>query len=226
MELPLILVNFKCYVAGKKAFELAKKCEKIARKYKIRIAVAPQFVDIKEIANLKIQTFAQHMDAIEEGAFTGHISAKALKEAGAKGVIINHSERKLSLKEIESCVKIAKKFKLITVCCAESLEEGKRIAKLEPDFLAYEDPFLIGSGRAISRVKPESVKKFVEDIGKLEPKVKVLCGAGISSGLDVKKALELGTVGVLVSSSVVKAKDPKKILEEFAKAIEIETKFI
>ncbi|MEM5879152.1 MAG: triose-phosphate isomerase [Candidatus Aenigmatarchaeota archaeon] len=217
---PLLLINFKCYVTGKEAYELARACEAISRKFKANIAVAPQFTDIPTIAkSLKINVFAQHMDAIEEGAFTGHVSAKALKEAGAKGVIINHSERKLSLKEIESCVKIAKKFKLITVCCAESLEEGKRIAKLEPDFLAYEDPFLIGSGRAISRVKPESVKKFVEDIGKLEPKVKVLCGAGISSGLDVKKALELGTVGVLVSSSVVKAKNPKKILEEFVKAL-------
>jgi len=47
------------------------------------------------------------------------------------------------------------------------------------------------------------------------PNIKVLCGAGITNGEDVKKALELGTVGVLVASGVVKAKDPKKVLIGF-----------
>lgn len=217
---PFILINFKCYVCGGEAFKLAKLCEKISKKFKAEIAVAPQFTDIQKIAeNLEIMVFAQHLDAVEEGAFTGHVSAKALKKAGAKGVIINHSEKKLSLKEIEKCVEIAKKHKLKVVCCAESLKEGKKIVKFKPDFLAYEDPFLIGTGRAISRVKPDSVKEFVEVVKKIEPEVKVLCGAGISSGKDVKKALELGTSGVLVSSSVVKAKNQEKILEEIAKAV-------
>jgi triosephosphate isomerase len=220
MELPLILINFKCFVSGDKALKLAKICEKVSKNYKVNIAVAPQFTDIATIAkSVKIPVFAQHLDAVEKGAFTGHVSAKALKEASAKGVIINHSEKKLPIKEIEKCVKIAKKYKLITVCCTDSLEEGEKIAELKPDFIAYEDPILIGTGKAISMVKPESVKKFVEIVTGLEPKVKVLCGAGISRGKDVAKALELGTVGVLVASSVVKARNPKKNLIEFSKFI-------
>jgi len=216
MELPLILINFKCFFSGKKALNLAKICDQVSKNYKVNIAIAPQFTDIASIAkSVKIPVFAQHLDAVEKGAFTGHVSAEALKEAGAKGVIINHSEKKLPIEEIEKCVAIAKKHKLITVCCTDSLEEGKKIAKLKPDFIAYEDPVLIGTGKAISRVKPDSVKEFVEVLRDLEPKVKVLCGAGISRGEDVAKALELGTVGVLVASSVVKAKNPKKILTEF-----------
>ncbi|MEM5766579.1 MAG: triose-phosphate isomerase [Candidatus Aenigmatarchaeota archaeon] len=220
MRLPLILINFKCYVSGKKAYELARICEEIAKKFKINIAVAPQFTDIPTITKkIKTLVFAQHMDPVEDGAFTGHISAKALKEVNVKGTIINHSERKLSLKEIERCVEIAKKLRLITVCCTSNLKEGREIVKFKPDFLAYEDPALIGSGKAISTVKPDSVKEFVKVIGGFKPEVKVMCGAGISSGLDVRKALELGTLGVLVSSSVVKAKDPRKVLEEFVEFI-------
>jgi triosephosphate isomerase len=220
MELPLILINFKCFVSGDKALKLAKICEKVSKNYKVNIAVAPQFTDIATIAkSVKIPVFAQHLDAVEKGAFTGHVSAKALKEASAKGVIINHSEKKLQMEEIEKCVEIAKKYKLITVCCTDSLEEGEKIAELKPDFIAYEDPILIGTGKAISMVKPGSVKKFVEIVTGLEPKVKVLCGAGISRGKDVAKALELGTVGVLVASSVVKARNPKKNLIEFSKFI-------
>ena len=216
MKPPLILINFKCFVSGKKALNLARICDEVSKNYKVNIAIAPQFTDIATIAkNVKIPVFAQHLDAVEKGAFTGHVSAEALKEAGAKGVIINHSEKKLQTEEIEKCVEIAKKYKLITVCCSDSLEEGKKIAKLKPNFIAYEDPILIGTGKAISRVKPDSVKKFVEVLRNFDSKVKVLCGAGISKGEDVAKALELGTVGVLVASSVVKARNPKKILIEF-----------
>ncbi|MEM2175414.1 MAG: triose-phosphate isomerase, partial [Candidatus Micrarchaeia archaeon] len=46
---------------------------------------------------------------------------------------------------------------------------------------------------------------------------KVICGAGISKGEDVKKAMELGTVGVLVSSAIVKSKNPEKVLREMIK---------
>jgi triosephosphate isomerase len=222
MKLPLILINFKCYqeALGEKALKLAKYCEKISENYEVTIGVAPQFTDIYQIASkVKIPVFSQHVDALEYGAYTGHVSPLAIKEAGAKGSLVNHSERKLSLEEIKECVEILRKYKLISVVCADSIVKGKEIAKFNPDFIAYEDPFLIGSGRAISRVKPDSVRKFVKTIYNINQKVKVLCGAGITSGEDVKKALELGTEGVLVASGVVKAKDPKKVLKEFAEAI-------
>jgi triosephosphate isomerase len=222
MKLPLILINFKCYqeALGEKALKLAKYCEKISENYEVTIGVAPQFTDIYQIASkVKIPVFSQHVDALEYGAYTGHVSPLAIKEAGAKGSLVNHSERKLSLEEIKECVEILRKYKLISVVCADSIVKGKEIAKFNPDFIAYEDPFLIGSGKAISRVKPDSVRKFVKTIYNINQKVKVLCGAGITSGEDVKKALELGTEGVLVASGVVKAKDPKKVLKEFAETI-------
>ena len=222
MRLPLLLINFKCYeeATGEKALKLAKTCEKVSKKYRVNIGVAPQFIDLYEIARkVEIPVFSQHMDPIGWGAYTGHVSPLALKKIGVKGSLINHSERKLSLREIKECVEIARKYKLTSVVCADSLTRGKAIAKFNPDFIAYEDPFLIGTGKAISRIKPESVKNFVRSIEKVNPKVKVLCGAGITSGEDVKKALELGTKGILVASGVVKAKNPRKVLEEFAEAI-------
>ncbi|MEM5834607.1 MAG: triose-phosphate isomerase [Candidatus Aenigmatarchaeota archaeon] len=221
MKLPLILVNFKCYreATGEKALKLAKICEKVARNYGINIAIAPQFTDLYLARKVEIPVFAQHVDAIEYGAFTGHISPLALKEIGVKGSLINHSEKKIGLEEIGKCVELLRKYKLISVVCADSLEKGKEIAKFKPNFIAYEDPILIGSGKAISKVKPDSVKEFVEEIYKIEPEIKVLCGAGITNGEDVKKALDLGTKGVLVASGVVKARNPKRVLEDFAKAI-------
>jgi triosephosphate isomerase len=42
----------------------------------------------------------------------------------------------------------------------------------------------------------------------------VLCGAGIKSGLDVSKAIELGVSGVLLASGVTKSSNPKEALED------------
>jgi triosephosphate isomerase len=58
----------------------------------------------------------------------------------------------------------------------------------------------------------------VKDVERINPQVNVLCGAGITKGEDVGSALKLGTKGVLVASGVVKAKDPYKVLLNFAEA--------
>jgi triosephosphate isomerase len=59
----------------------------------------------------------------------------------------------------------------------------------------------------------------VSAVKRINPKVRVLCGAGISTGDDVAAALELGTEGVLLASGVIKAKDPKAALFDLVKKI-------
>lgn len=222
MKTPLIIVNFKCYEegTGEKAVKLAKICESVAKEYKINIAVAPQFTDIHSISKeVNIPIFSQHIDSVYPGPYTGHISPLSIKEAGVIGSLINHSEKRLSLEEIEKCIKIARKYDLITVCCSKDINESKEIAKFSPDFIAYEDPTLIGTGQPISKMKPETVKEFVEILANINLNIIPLCGVGISTGEDVKIALELGCKGVLVASAIVKAQKPKVVLENMAKAI-------
>ena len=95
IRLPFILVNFKTYIeaTGRKALELAKKAEKASLETEVCIGVAPQFVDIKMIAEeVSIPVFAQHIDPIKPGRCTGFVLPEAIREAGAVGTIINHSE--------------------------------------------------------------------------------------------------------------------------------------
>ena len=63
--------------------------------------------------------------------------------------------------------------------------------------------------------KKTSRKMAIKQI-KTNPKVAVLCGAGVSNKEDTKKALELGVKGVLLASAFVKAKDPKEFLQGLA----------
>jgi len=221
MKLPLILLNFKTYeqALGKKALRLAKICEEVAKKKRVNIAVAPCLLDLELIVKkVKIPVFAQHFD-VEAGAFTGNIPILLLKKIGVKGSLINHSEKKLKFNEIKKRVELAKKYKLISIVCAASLKEVKKIATLKPNFIAYEPPELIGTGIPVSQAKPKIVKRAVEIVRKISPQTKVLCGAGISSGIDVKKAIELGTKGVLLASAFVKSKSPKKKLLELVSFI-------
>ncbi|MBD3155576.1 MAG: triose-phosphate isomerase [Candidatus Aenigmarchaeota archaeon] len=220
MKLPLIIINFKSYTegTGKRAVELAKICGKVSKENDINIIVSPQDADLFRISSwLDIPIFAQSVEPIEPGAHTGHELALAAKEAGASGTLINHSENRLTLNQISESIRVSEENNLTTVVCVPELNFAKEAAKFKPDFIAYEFPELIGTGRPISEVMPESVKKFVEEVSKIDSHIVPLCGAGISEGKDVKAALELGTKGVIVASAVVKSEDPGKVLEDMAK---------
>ena len=219
---PFVLVNFKTYLqsTGKNALKLAKIAEKVSLETEICIGVAPQYVDIPKITKkVSIPVFAQHVDPISPGRNTGHILAEAIKEAGAVGTIINHSERRLKLTEIEKVVKRVAEVKLISLVCIGSPRLSRKIAGFHPNMVAVEPPELIETGISVSKVKPEVVSRTVELVKSVDPKIVVLCGAGVSTGDDVEAALKLGTEGVLVASGVVKAKDPYRVLLEFAESI-------
>jgi triosephosphate isomerase len=188
--------------------------EKISKEYNVNIAVAPQAPDIHRISSeVNIPVFSQHIDAIRPGSNTGKILIDTIKEAGAIGTLINHSENRLKIADIEELVKSTKKYSMISVVCTNNMSVSGSAAILNPDFIAFEPPELIGSGISVSKAQPEIVSETVKFILKLNPNVIPLCGAGISTGEDVKSALDLGTKGVLLASGVVKSNEPEKVLK-------------
>ncbi|MBT4805267.1 triose-phosphate isomerase [Candidatus Woesearchaeota archaeon] len=213
---PLILINFKTYKEsyGNKALELAKKIAKV-KKNKYQIAVAPSLLTIKEIAQkTNLTVFSQHTDLADLGAHTGRIPADELKAIGVKSTILNHSERKIPLKFLKEIVELCKNKKIVTVVCASTISEIKKIAVFHPNYIAYEPKEFIGGNISVTEAKPEIIVRAVEAVKYISPKTKVLCGAGIHSKEDLGHALLLGTEGVLIGHAVSKAKDPKKFLEE------------
>ncbi len=194
--------------------------DRVSREKGVNIAVAPQFTDIKSVSEkVEIPIFSQHIDPVKPGAFTGHVLAEAVKAAGATGTLLNHSERRISTSQIEGSLRLAKEADLLTLVCAEAPEIGTNIARLDPTMIAIEPPDLIGTGIAVSKARPELITSSLHAIRKISPTVKILCGAGITTSDDVSKALELGTEGVLVASSIVKSKDPSRLLNQMADAV-------
>lgn len=216
----IIMLNFKTYreSTGENASMLAKICEDVSKEYSAKIIVAPQAADIRDISEaIEIPVYAQHVDGVGYGGFTGHITAASLKAAGASGSLINHSERRLRLADIEASISACRSFGLTSVICTNNIATTKAAASMKPDFVAVEPPELIGSGIPVSKADPGVVRGSVDAVKKIEPGVGVLCGAGITHGEDLKAALDLGSVGVLLASGIIKAKDQRKALEDLVK---------
>jgi triosephosphate isomerase len=210
-------VNFKTYIeaTGKRGVELAKIADQVSRDSGVTIAVAPQFTDMKTVTEaVEIPVFSQHIDPIRPGAYTGHVLAEAVKAAGASATLLNHSERRIKISEIEEILSLARVSDLATLVCTDTPGVSAAVASLSPDMIAIEPPDLIGTGIAVSKARPELITNAIKRIRSINRSVDILCGAGVSTAEDVGKALELGTRGVLVSSSVVKGTDPGLLLEK------------
>ena len=69
----------------------------------------------------------------------------------------------------------------------------------------------------MTEARPEVVSEAVAAVQKIDADIQVLCGAGVKTGKDVAKAIELGAAGVLLASGVVKAADPKAVLRDLVR---------
>ncbi len=217
----MFIINCKNYeeISGDKISKFVKIAEKILKKYKIKIAIAPPQHLIGLVSNSKIPILAQHVDNSKVGSTTGYVVPELLKKSKVSGSLINHSEHRISSEDISELVSKLRELKMISVVCVKNVAEAKKYAKLNPDYIAIEPPELIGSGKAVSNERPQIIIKAADAIKNTNNKTKLLCGAGIVSGQDVAKALELGSEGILVASGIIKAKNWTKIIEEFSKAM-------
>jgi triosephosphate isomerase len=215
LRTPIIIVNFKAYeeVEGSRGSMISGLCEEVAKESGVSIAVSPPQVQLSSTASLvDIPVLAQHVDAMIPGSRTGWITPSMVKSAGAKGTLINHSEHPVSLDQIAKAIELCRELDLATVVCADTAHKARDIAPFGPDFIAVEPPELIGGDISVTTAKPEVVSGAVEAVHDVNPSIKVLCGAGVKTGNDVKIALELGAEGVLLASGVVKASSIKSAL--------------
>ncbi len=216
---PIFITNFKTYQQGTSAnaVELAKIHEKVANATGKSIAIAVSASDIYRVSQeVSIPVFAQHIDPVDYGSFTGHILPQNVKSSGAIGTLLNHSERRLDTDILENTITYAQKSSLVRIVCAEDPDEIEKFAAFDPDFLAFEPPELIGSSdKSVSSESPDSIAESV----KRANGIPVLVGAGINSSEDIRVAMELGAHGFLVASAIVKASNPEQILTELVSAM-------
>ena len=213
MNTPIVILNYKTYLesSGENALELARALKSASEESGITMVAAPQAADIYRIQDqISLPIFAQHIDPITPGGHTGSNLIETLIEAGISGSLINHSENRMKLADIDEVIQLCKQNDIESCVCTNNIATSKAIATFSPDAVAVEPPELIGTGIPVSQAQPEVVEDSVKGVKSINKKIKVLCGAGISTGDDMKAAMDLGADGVLLASGIVKAENPKE----------------
>lgn len=172
MRTPIIAGNWKMHQTIGQAQEFIQKLAAAVPHAPTRIFIAPPFTAIRAAADAaassKIVIGAQNMHEAESGAFTGELSAPLLKEAGARFVILGHSERRHIFHEtnplINRKVKRALSDGLLPVLCIgetqkeRDAQETKKVIRQQLEeclkevpaaeiVLAYEPVWAIGTGK-------------------------------------------------------------------------------
>jgi len=204
----LFIANWKMQLDYQGSLALAKSYHKKLRKPRNEIVVMPDFTALAAVKNLiKLKLGAQDVSPFVKGAYTGEVSAKSLKQLGAKYVLIGHSERRGFFKEDSAVLKLklmaALDSGLIPVLCIgenlaahraqkthnivrRQLEEvlsGLKISSDNSLVIAYEPIWAIGIGKPATSSEVEATHVYIkgvlaEIIGQIP---KVLYGGSVSA---------------------------------------------
>ena len=219
---PLIVLNFKTYATamGEKAVDLARAMERASKDHVRMVAVVSAF-DLHAVkqAAPSLEVWSQHLDPVGQGSFTGWLQPINAIERGAEGTIINHAEHKVEIAHVQQLMQqLPDNFPICA--CAADVEEAHHLAELGPTFIAVEPPELIGGDISVTTADPAIVSDTVDAVRAINPHVRVLCGAGVKDGKDVKTAVELGAHGVLLASGVTKASNVDAVLADLVAGLE------
>lgn len=195
MRQKIMAGNWKMNKTNTEALRLVKQIKNLLQKNPIKksiVVLCPPFTALSLVAedlkSTKIGLGAQNLFWENEGAYTGEISAKMIKNTGAQWVIIGHSERRQYFKEEERIVnkkvKIALQNKLkVILCVGETLELRQQNltkdivlnqvewglkdltpADLKNIVIAYEPVWAIGTGKTATPEQAQEIHVFLREV--------------------------------------------------------------
>ena len=215
---PFFTVNPKSYMYGEELLELALKADELAEKHDIDIFFTAPLIELATIIEKTrfIIPTAQHMDEIGVGVGMGYASPEILFNKGVKATFLNHAEHQMETSKLVKTVKKARELGIMTLLCADSVEEARALAMLNPTIMLCEPTDLIGTGKT----SDDSYVKTTNDaVKEVNPNVFVLQAAGISTPADVSRMIALGADGTGATSGIVASEDPVRTLEAMIEAL-------
>ena len=215
---PFFEIGPKAYLYGEQMLALARAAEAASLKYDVRVIITPQYTDISMLAaeTPNLLVFAQHMDPLPVGRGLGSVLPEAVKAAGASGVMLNHAEKPMAMADLRKAIKRAREVGLISIVCADSIEEAAAIAHFSPDIIVAEPSELIGTGKTSDR---EYVVATTGAIKAVNPDIQILQAAGIKNGDDVYRVIAAGAEATGSTSGIIKAADPAAMTDEMICAV-------
>jgi len=215
---PYFEIGTKNYIYGDTVLEYALAADKAAEKYDIDVLFITPAVEIRRVVeNTKhLIVLAPYMDTLRPGRGMADILPEALKAAGAKGVVINHCEKPMSLPQMKATIDRARALDFIVFACADTLEEAKAIAQLHPDIINPEPSAIIGGGNGVTPM--DYVMDSIREIKAIYPDIMVEQAAGITNGQQVYDFIMAGSEAAGAASGIMKAADPIAMIDEMIAA--------
>lgn len=193
MRTPVIAGNWKMYKTPSEAEGFVKAfLPRVEGVPGVEIVIAPPFTSLSAVAewtrNTNVAVASQNLHFADEGAYTGEVSPRMVKESGAKYAIIGHSERREYFGETDEAVNrkllAARNAGLIPILCiGETLAEreagntfpvverqlrgglaGVPARAAETLLLAYEPVWAIGTGKTATPEQAQEVHAFLRGI--------------------------------------------------------------
>ena len=206
----MIFLNFKTY--PETSDQNAVKLCRLIKAINSPVPVIPclQTSDIHQVVQaVSLPVWAQHLDPVILGKHTGFIAPEAVKQDGAQGSLLNHSEHPLDLNTISQTLQLCQQHQLKTMVITDTIDLINQIVPLRPDYIGFEDPQLIGGPTPMVKARADLVKQAVS-----ASTLPVIIGGGMRSQADIQQAVNLGAAGVLIASEFAKAKDPQSTLRD------------
>ncbi|MBR4768916.1 MAG: triose-phosphate isomerase [Lachnospiraceae bacterium] len=215
---PYFEIGTKNYVYGDELLKLALAADQAAVKYDIDVLFICPAVEIRRVAeNTKhLIVLAPYMDTLRPGRGMADVLPEGLKAAGAKGVVINHCEKPMSLPQMKATIERARELDFLVFACADTLDEAKAIANLHPDIINPEPSAIIGGRNGVSPMS--YVMDTIREIKAIDPAIMVEQAAGITNGRQVYDFIMAGSEAAGAASGIMNASDPIAMIDEMIAA--------
>lgn len=215
---PFFIINPKNFLNLREIEDLALYTDKLVKQLDLTVFFTAPTPYLHEIAKKteKLVITAQNISVNKNKNTMGNLAFHNIRDINAKAVVLNHDENPLSISEIISGINQANEANIISIVCANSVQEAKMIATCNPTIILAEEVDLIGGDQLSD---DNFLKNVIEEVKNVNPNILVEYGAGIKNAEDVEKLLSTNLDGVGVTSGIVKASDPKKITKQMLKVV-------
>ncbi len=215
---PFFEVGVKNYLYGDAVLRLAKAADEAAIAYDIDVLFIAPYTDIRRVAEntRRLIVLAPYMDTLRPGRGMADVLPEAIAAAGARGVVLNHCERPMTLSAIQKTIERANELDLLTFACADTVAEARAIAQFSPDIINPEPTALIGSGQPSDMAY---VRQMIQAIKAVDSRILVEQAAGITSGQQVYELILAGAEATGAASGVCTAPSPEWAVRDMVASV-------
>jgi triosephosphate isomerase (TIM) len=218
LRAPFFEIGPKTFLRRAELLSIAKSAESASIEFDVAVILTAPVLDLEhmKLAAPDLWLFAQHMDADRPGRSSGALVPEALRDVGADGVMLNHAEHPLDFATLRRTLERAQEVGLLSLVCANSPDEARRIARLGPTIILVEPPELIGTRTGGSR---PDIRLTDDDIASIDPTILVMHGGGIGSVEHVAELIGCGASGTGSTSAIIDAPDPSTIAYDMIRTV-------